>query len=73
MKAAVCREFGADLTLEDVVLEEPGPEQVEVTLRAVIEECGERKTIVKCRLYSGDTLTTAAKVIAVRVPNSWKE
>jgi len=28
---------------------------------------------LKCRLYSGDTLTTAAKVIAVRVPNSWKE
>ena len=52
---------------------EPTPIDREVTLRAVIEECGERKTIVKCRLYSGDTLTTAAKVTAVRVPNSWKE
>ena len=52
---------------------EPTPIDREVTLRAVIEECGERKTIVKCRVYSGDTLTTAAKVIAVRVPLSWKE
>ena len=52
---------------------EPTPIDGEVTLRAVIEECGERKTIVKCRVYSGDTLTTAAKVIAVRVPLSWKE
>ena len=35
MKAAVCRAFGADLEIEDVVLAEPEADQVEVTLGAV--------------------------------------
>lgn len=35
MKAAVCREFATDLRIEDVVLAEPDPDQVEVTLGAV--------------------------------------
>ena len=35
MKAAVCREFGAVLQIEDLILAEPLPDQVEVTLRAV--------------------------------------
>ena len=35
MKAAVCREFGAPLSIEDIHLAEPGPDQVEVRLRAV--------------------------------------
>jgi Zn-dependent alcohol dehydrogenase len=35
VKAAVCREFATDLNIEDVSLAEPGPDQVEVTLRAV--------------------------------------
>ena len=35
MKAAVCREFGADLKIEDVTLAEPDAEQVEVALGAV--------------------------------------
>ena len=52
---------------------EPTPIDREVTLRAVIEDAGARKTTVRCRLYSGDTLTTAAKVVAVRVPLSWKD
>ncbi len=52
---------------------EPTPIDRDVTLRASIKECTERKTIVKCRAYSGDTLVAAAKVIAIRVPASWKE
>lgn len=35
MKAAVCREFAADLEIEDIFLAEPDPDQVEVTLGAV--------------------------------------
>ena len=49
------------------------PIDKEVTLRAVIEEFDERKTILKCRMYSGDLLTAAAKVTAIRVPTSWKD
>jgi acyl-CoA thioesterase FadM len=51
----------------------PTPIDQDVTLRASIEECGERKTIVTCRFFSGDTQTAEGRVIAVRVPNSWRE
>ena len=34
MRAAVCREFGAPFHLEEVTLSEPGPNEVEVRLRA---------------------------------------
>ncbi|MEL7116250.1 MAG: alcohol dehydrogenase catalytic domain-containing protein, partial [Pseudomonadota bacterium] len=34
VKAAVCRTFGAPLTIEDIELAAPGPNQVEVTLAA---------------------------------------
>jgi len=34
IKAAVCREFGAPLTIEEVTLAEPGPGQVQVDLAA---------------------------------------
>ena len=34
MKAAVCREFGAPLIIEDVVLAEPGPGEVKVAMAA---------------------------------------
>jgi hypothetical protein len=43
-----------------------------LALRAIIEECGERKTIVKCRVFSGDKQTAEGEVIAIRVPDSWK-
>ena len=35
MRAAVCREFGAPLSLESVQLAEPDASQIEVTIRAV--------------------------------------
>ena len=35
MKAAVCREFGAPLTIETIDIADPGPDQVEVTMKAV--------------------------------------
>jgi len=50
----------------------PTPINAEIVLRATIEEVGEKKTIVKCRVYSGDTQTAEGDVIAVRVPDSWK-
>ncbi len=50
----------------------PTPIDRDIVLRAGIEECGERKTLVKCRAYSGDTLTAEAEVIAIRVPDSWR-
>lgn len=43
----------------------------DVTLRAAIEEFGARKTIVRTRVYSGDTLTAEGEVIAASVTDSW--
>lgn len=50
----------------------PTPMGRDITLRATVEECGERKTIVKCRVFSGDEQTAEGEVVAVRVPDSWK-
>ncbi len=50
----------------------PTPIDRDVTLRAAIGECHEKKTIVKCRCFSGDTLTAEGEVIAVRVPPAWR-
>ena len=50
----------------------PTPIDRDVTLRATIEEATDKKTILKCRFYSGDTQTAEGDVIAVRVPASWK-
>lgn len=51
---------------------EPTPIDQEIELRATIEECAEKKTIVKCRLYSGGVQTAEGDVIAIRVPDSWR-
>lgn len=49
----------------------PTPIDQEIVLRATIEECGDRKTLVKCRAFSGDIQTAEGEVIAIRVPDSW--
>ena len=51
----------------------PTPIDREIVLRATIEDCDERKTLVTCRAYSGDTQTAEGEVIAVRVPDSWRD
>jgi acyl-coenzyme A thioesterase PaaI-like protein len=51
----------------------PTPIDRPVTLRATIDEVTDRKTLVRCRFYSGETQTAAGEVIAVRVPNSWRD
>jgi acyl-coenzyme A thioesterase PaaI-like protein len=51
----------------------PTPIDTEIVLRATIEECGERKTLVKCRVFSGDKQTAEGEVVAIRVPDSWKD
>ena len=51
----------------------PTPIDRPVTLRATIEEVGDRKTVVKCRVFSGDTQTATGEVVAVRVPDSWRD
>jgi len=72
------REIGADpqiwcvtgrLTvnyLKPTLLDQP------VELSAVITECTEKKTILKCTVSSGGEITAEGDVIAVRVPNSWR-
>ena len=51
----------------------PTPIDTEIVLRASLIEVGEKKTVVKCRVYSGDTQTAEGDVIAVRVPDSWRD
>ena len=50
----------------------PTPIDQEVTLRARIEEVTDKKTVLKCRFYSGETQTAEGEVVAVRVPPSWR-
>lgn len=51
----------------------PTPIDRDVTLRATIVEVTDRKTILRCRLFSGEKQTAEGKVIAIRVSNSWRE
>jgi acyl-coenzyme A thioesterase PaaI-like protein len=50
----------------------PTPIDRPVELRARIEAVSGRKTTVNCTLSSGDTLCAQGRVVAVRVPNSWR-
>ena len=50
----------------------PTPIDRPVDLRARIEEVSGKKTILTCTLHSGDTLCAKGRVIAIRVPNSWR-
>ena len=45
----------------------PTPIDKEIVLRATVEESHERKAVVKCRVFSGDTQVAEGDVIAVRV------
>ena len=51
----------------------PTPIDADVTVRATISECHDKKTIVKSRIYSGETQTAEGEVVAVRVPRSWRD
>lgn len=51
----------------------PTPIDKPVRLVAKIVEFTEKKTILACRLSSGDDLCATAEVTAVRVPTEWTE
>lgn len=44
-----------------------------VELRATIDECSDRKTLVKCTLSSDGTVTAEGEVIAIRVSPRWRD
>ncbi len=50
----------------------PTPIDRPVDLRARIEDVSGRKSTVTCTLSSGDTLCARGRVIAIRVPDSWR-
>jgi len=50
----------------------PTPIDREITLRATIGECTDRKTIVNTVVYSNDTRVAEGEVVAVRVSDSWR-
>ena len=51
----------------------PTPIDKEIELRATIAECGEKKTIVKCRVYSDGVQVADGEVVAIRVADSWRK
>ena len=51
----------------------PTPIDTEIVVRAVLADVSERKTVVKSRVYSGDTVTAEGEMIAVRVADSWRD
>lgn len=50
----------------------PTPIDRPVELRARIEEVSGRKTTVDCTLSSDGTVCARGRVLAIRVPNSWR-
>lgn len=55
-----------------VTYRQPTPIAAPVELRAQIDETSGRKTIVSCVLLSEGRACATAKVIAVRVPEEWR-
>jgi acyl-coenzyme A thioesterase PaaI-like protein len=51
----------------------PTPIDKPVQLRASISECGEKKTILVCTVHSESKVVAEGEVIAIRVPDSWRE
>jgi len=50
IRAAVCHEFGSPLSVETVILRDPGPGEVEVTLEAVAICHSDRHFLYRRRL-----------------------
>ena len=50
----------------------PTPLDLPVTLRARVSEAGSKKTLLQCRLYSNSDECACGEVLAVRVPDSWR-
>ncbi len=50
----------------------PTPIDQDIELRATIREHSKKKALVSCRVFSGGVQTAEGEVIAVRVPDSWK-
>jgi acyl-coenzyme A thioesterase PaaI-like protein len=51
----------------------PAPVSQPVTLRASVKERGERRTTVVCSLHANGEECARAEVVAVRVPESWRQ
>ena len=51
----------------------PTPIEKPVELHAIIEECTDKKTIVRCTLTSAGIITATGDVVTIRVPASWRE
>ena len=51
----------------------PTPIDSDIEIRATIAEVGDRKTRVESRVYSDGVQTAEGEVIAIRVPESWRE
>jgi len=51
----------------------PTPIDQTVELRARIAESSGKKTVIRCTMLSGDDVVAESEVVAIRVPDSWRE
>lgn len=51
----------------------PTPIDQPIRLEAVIDDIGERKATLSCKVFSGDVQTAGGEVIAIRVPSDWRD
>jgi len=51
----------------------PAPIDQPVELRATIADSSGKKTTIHCEMFSGDIKVAESDVIAIRVPDTWRE
>lgn len=51
----------------------PTPINEDIVLRARVLQSGDKKSVIQCRVFSGDLQTAEGEVIAIRVPDSWRD
>lgn len=57
----------------DVSYRAPAPVDAELEVQARIEEITDRKTVLSCTLGAGGSCFAEARVVAVRVPDDWRD
>ena len=57
----------------DVKYLKPIPIDKPVELRAIIAESAGRKTTIRCTMYSDGDAKAEATIVAIRVPDTWRE
>ena len=52
---------------------QPTPIDQDIRLVATVQELTDKKAVLTCDVFSGETLTAKGEVIAIRVPPEWRD